>query len=55
MNVVFSFNDRDEAFPGVANLIYDRTVALCLKMAWVGIAGAALAGTILPGRVQGQG
>lgn len=55
VTVVLNFNDRDEAFPAVANLLYDRSVALCLDMECVGITGATLAGTILQDRVPGQG
>lgn len=55
VTVILNFNDRDDEFPGVANLLFDRTVALCLDMESVAIAGVTLAEVILGDRVRGQG
>lgn len=53
VTVVLNFNDRDDEFPAAANLLFDRTVALCLDMECVGILGATLADVIQDNRVQG--
>jgi hypothetical protein len=55
VTVILNFNDRDDEFPGVANLLFDRTVALCLDMESVAILGVTLAEVILGDREKGQG
>lgn len=55
VTVILNFNDRDDEFPSVANILFDRTAALCLDMESVAIVGATLAKVILEEGVQGQG
>ncbi|MDY0221559.1 MAG: DUF3786 domain-containing protein [Desulfobacterium sp.] len=55
VTVILNFNDRDDEFPAAANLLFDRTVALCLDMESVAIVGVAIAEAILEERVRGQG
>jgi hypothetical protein len=55
VTVILNFNDRDDEFPCVANILFDSTVALCLDMESVAIVGATLANVILEKGAQGQG